>query len=64
MLVDVGGGIGATINLIVSMYPNIKGINFDLVQVIANAPAYSGMHLFSVVYNQLTQLGWAKLSLI
>lgn len=62
-LVDVGGGIGATLNLIVSKYPNINGINFDLEHVIATAPAYSGMHLFSVVCNQLTQLGWARLSL-
>ncbi|KAJ8633509.1 hypothetical protein MRB53_026845 [Persea americana] len=42
-LVDVGGGIGATLNLIVSKYPNINGINFDLEHVIATAPAYSGV---------------------
>ncbi|GMN42773.1 hypothetical protein TIFTF001_011981 [Ficus carica] len=33
-LVDVGGGIGVTLNLITSKYPQIKGINFDLPHVI------------------------------
>jgi O-methyltransferase domain len=39
-LVDVGGGVGATLNMITSKYPNIKGINFDLPHVIADAPPY------------------------
>lgn len=42
-IVDVGGGLGGTLNLIVSKYPNIKGINFDLPHVIKNAPTYSGV---------------------
>jgi O-methyltransferase domain len=42
-LVDVGGGLGATLNMITSKYPNIKGINFDLPHVIADAPPYPGM---------------------
>ncbi|KAH7519390.1 hypothetical protein FEM48_Zijuj08G0031100 [Ziziphus jujuba var. spinosa] len=29
-LVDVGGGLGVTLRLITSKYPNIKAINFDL----------------------------------
>lgn len=41
-LVDVGGGKGATLNMIVSKYPSIKGINFDLPQVIEHAPPYPG----------------------
>lgn len=41
-LVDVGGGTGATLNMILSKYPNIKGINFDLPHVIEDAPAYPG----------------------
>ena len=41
-LVDVGGGTGATINTIVSKYPTIKGINFDLPHVIEDAPSYTG----------------------
>ncbi|KAF8008348.1 hypothetical protein BT93_K2121 [Corymbia citriodora subsp. variegata] len=42
-LVDVGGGTGAVINMIVSKYPSIKGINFDLPHVVANAPSYPGI---------------------
>ncbi|XP_062156624.1 caffeic acid 3-O-methyltransferase-like [Alnus glutinosa] len=42
-LVDVGGGLGVTINLITSRYPNIKAINFDLPHVIQNAPHYPGV---------------------
>lgn len=39
-LVDVGGGVGSTLNLIVSRYPHISGINFDLPHVVADAPHY------------------------
>nr|BEV30394.1 O-methyltransferase [Corydalis solida] len=42
-IVDVGGGIGATINMIVSEYTSIKGINFDLPQVVEVAPSYPGV---------------------
>ncbi|WOG90928.1 hypothetical protein DCAR_0310175 [Daucus carota subsp. sativus] len=42
-LVDVGGGTGATINTIVSKYPTIKGINFDLPHVVEDAPSYTGV---------------------
>ncbi|KAI3806149.1 hypothetical protein L1987_22042 [Smallanthus sonchifolius] len=42
-LVDVGGGLGANLELIVSKYPNIKGINFDLPHVIKDAPPYPGV---------------------
>lgn len=41
-VVDVGGGTGAVINMIVSKYPTIKGINFDLPHVIKEAPSYPG----------------------
>ncbi|XP_059455362.1 caffeic acid 3-O-methyltransferase-like [Corylus avellana] len=43
VLVDVAGGFGATLNMIISKYPSIKGINFDLPQVIKQAPSYSGI---------------------
>ncbi|XP_021762873.1 caffeic acid 3-O-methyltransferase 1-like [Chenopodium quinoa] len=43
MLVDVGGGNGATLSMILSQYPNIKGINFDQLPVVANAPPYPGV---------------------
>ncbi|KAI4969191.1 hypothetical protein ZWY2020_000105 [Hordeum vulgare] len=42
-LVDVAGGIGAVSHAITSMYPSIKGINFDLPHVIAGAPPYPGV---------------------
>ncbi|XP_073127652.1 caffeic acid 3-O-methyltransferase 2-like isoform X1 [Henckelia pumila] len=42
-LVDVGGGIGASLRMILSKHPTIKGINFDLPHVIRNAPSYAGV---------------------
>ncbi|KAK9067527.1 hypothetical protein SSX86_011638 [Deinandra increscens subsp. villosa] len=42
-LVDVAGGLGANLELIVSKYPNIKGINFDLPHVIKDAPSKQGV---------------------
>ena len=42
-VVDVGGGFGANIGLIVSKYPHIKGINFDLPLVIQDAPTIQGI---------------------
>ncbi|KAL2942902.1 Caffeic acid 3-O-methyltransferase 3 [Bienertia sinuspersici] len=37
-LVDVGGGLGHHLDFIISKYPSIKGINFDLPYVIRHAP--------------------------
>nr|DAD41941.1 TPA_asm: hypothetical protein HUJ06_016264 [Nelumbo nucifera] len=42
-VVDVGGGTGTTLEMITSKYPQIKGINFDLPHVIAEAPSYAGV---------------------
>ncbi|KAF4356612.1 hypothetical protein F8388_006356 [Cannabis sativa] len=42
-IVDVGGGTGAVVNMIVSKYPTIKGINFDLPHVIEDAPPLAGV---------------------
>lgn len=42
-IVDVGGGDGAILNMFISKYPTIKGINFDLAPVIQNAPSYPGI---------------------
>ncbi|EXC13660.1 Caffeic acid 3-O-methyltransferase [Morus notabilis] len=42
-LVDVGGSLGVTLNQIISKYPHIKGINFDLPHVIGQAPSYPGV---------------------
>ncbi|CAE6165611.1 unnamed protein product [Arabidopsis arenosa] len=41
--VDIGGGLGTILNLVTSKYPQIKGINFDLATVLANAPFYPGV---------------------
>ncbi|WOK92756.1 tricetin 3',4',5'-O-trimethyltransferase-like [Canna indica] len=43
VLVDVGGGIGATLYMITSRHPHIKGINFDLPHVISEAPPFPGV---------------------
>ncbi|TYH97936.1 hypothetical protein ES332_A12G275300v1 [Gossypium tomentosum] len=42
-LVDVGGGNGFILHSIVSKYPTIKGINFDLPHVIDKSPSYPGI---------------------
>ncbi|PRQ29542.1 putative (S)-scoulerine 9-O-methyltransferase [Rosa chinensis] len=42
-LMDVGGGDGSSLAKIVSMYPHIHGINFNLPSVIAQAPKYQGV---------------------
>lgn len=46
ILVDVGGGTGATLGIITSSYNHIKGINFDLPHVIHAAPALPGSFLY------------------
>ncbi|XWS74610.1 hypothetical protein CRYUN_Cryun01aG0013200 [Craigia yunnanensis] len=53
-LVDVGGGYGITLNLIISKYPSIRGINYDMPHVIQEAPSYPGIEhiggdMFSMV---------------
>ncbi|KAI3948702.1 hypothetical protein MKW92_046739 [Papaver armeniacum] len=39
-IVDVGGGVGVSLDMILTKYPSMKGINFDLPHVIKDAPAY------------------------
>ncbi|KAK9098078.1 hypothetical protein Syun_025123 [Stephania yunnanensis] len=43
VVVDVGGGVGTNINMIVSKYPIIKGINFELPHVVEVAPSFPGV---------------------
>ena len=50
-LVDVGGGSGHNLKMIISKYPSIKGINFDLPQVIENAPQLSGSMIYLMFYH-------------
>nr|AGS49215.1 O-methyltransferase [Zea mays] len=42
-LVDVGGGVGATLHAITSRHPHISGVNFDLPHVISEAPPFPGV---------------------
>ncbi|KAG8503927.1 hypothetical protein CXB51_002262 [Gossypium anomalum] len=62
VLVDVGGGIGVALSFITSKYPQIKGINFDLPHVLADAPTYSALpslgNAFSCAVVSLHALTW------
>ena len=42
-VVDVAGGVGSALSVILAEYPNIKGINFDLSHVIATITFVSGV---------------------
>ncbi|KAG9451538.1 hypothetical protein H6P81_011503 [Aristolochia fimbriata] len=42
-IVDVGGGVGTCLSMIVSKYPHVRGINFDLPYVVADAPKFPGV---------------------
>lgn len=42
-LVDVGGGLGNTLEAIIVKNPHVKGINFDLPHVIQHAQQYPGV---------------------
>ena len=50
-LVDVGGAHGQSLKMIISKYPSIKGINFDLPHVIENAPLLSGSLIYLMFYH-------------
>nr|WMX25282.1 O-methyltransferase OMT4 [Lophophora williamsii] len=55
-LVDIAGGTGASINMVVSKYPTIKGINFDLPHVIKDAPSYDGVeHVGGDMFESVTK---------
>ncbi|TVU11057.1 hypothetical protein EJB05_44619, partial [Eragrostis curvula] len=43
VLVDVGGGNGTTLQMIINRYKNIRGINYDLPYVIAQAASIEGV---------------------
>ncbi|KAM3353487.1 hypothetical protein ACQJBY_024576 [Aegilops geniculata] len=43
VLVDVGGGTGAALEMITARHKHIKGINFDLPYVITQAPSLPGV---------------------
>ncbi|KAI3750844.1 hypothetical protein L2E82_21706 [Cichorium intybus] len=55
-VVDVGGGLGVNLNIIVSKYPTIKGINFDVPHVIQHAPVYRGIeHIAGNMFEEVPQ---------
>nr|WMY23421.1 COMT protein [Stephania japonica] len=45
VVVDLGGGIGTALKMIISKHPKIRGINFDLPHVIANVPPIPVEHV-------------------
>ncbi|URD73739.1 caffeic acid [Musa troglodytarum] len=53
VLVDVGGGVGATLHMITSAHPRILGINYDLPHVISDAPPLPGQTTSSTSTNQV-----------
>ncbi|KAK7271030.1 hypothetical protein RJT34_26615 [Clitoria ternatea] len=55
-LVDVGGGTGRMLSMITSMYPSMKGINFDLPHVVEKAPTFPGVeHVGGDMYESVPQ---------
>ncbi|XP_039040754.1 caffeic acid 3-O-methyltransferase-like [Hibiscus syriacus] len=53
-VVDVGGGLGTNLKLIVSKYPQIKAINFDLPQVIKDTVPCPGVeHLAGDMFTEI-----------
>jgi len=55
-LVDVGGGIGQALKLILSAYPSIKGLNFDLPQTIQDAPPHPGTFMLLSLFLRIKNL--------
>ncbi|KAL8226062.1 hypothetical protein R6Q57_018619 [Mikania cordata] len=55
-LVDVGGGLGGNLYMIVSKHKNIKGINFDLPTMISRAPQFPGIeHVAGDMFDSVPQ---------
>ncbi|KAK1441575.1 hypothetical protein QVD17_07577 [Tagetes erecta] len=55
-VVDVGGGLGITTNMIVTKHPKIKGISFDLPHVTQSAPHYEGIeHVGGDMFKEVPQ---------
>lgn len=52
VLVDVGGGTGVTLKMIISRYKHITGVNFDLPHVISQAPSLPGMAITYLLLKQ------------
>ncbi|KAH9320121.1 hypothetical protein KI387_021890, partial [Taxus chinensis] len=53
-LVDVAGGVGSALSVIIKEHPHIHAINFDLPHVIASAPAIPGVqHVDGNMFDQI-----------
>ncbi|KAE8672398.1 Caffeic acid 3-O-methyltransferase [Hibiscus syriacus] len=50
-LIDFDGGTRASLNMIITKHPSIKGINFDLPHVIEDAPPYPSMTIPGLTLN-------------
>ncbi|GAV75116.1 Methyltransf_2 domain-containing protein/Dimerisation domain-containing protein [Cephalotus follicularis] len=58
-LVDVGGGNGSILQTIISKYPSIKGINYDLATVVENLPSYPGIvHVAGDMFKSIPKGFW------
>ncbi|KAH9320109.1 hypothetical protein KI387_021878, partial [Taxus chinensis] len=53
-VVDVAGGVGSALSVIIKEHPHIHAINFDLPHVIASAPAIPGVqHVDGNMFDQI-----------
>nr|AGT16723.1 O-methyltransferase [Saccharum hybrid cultivar R570] len=43
VLIDVGGGTGSTLRMVTAQYKHLRGVNYDLPHVIAQAPPVQGV---------------------
>nr|CAB3496672.1 unnamed protein product [Digitaria exilis] len=54
VLVDVGGGTGATLQMITARHKHLRGINYDLPHVIAKAPTVEGVeHVGGIMFDYI-----------
>ncbi|XP_018463943.2 caffeic acid 3-O-methyltransferase [Raphanus sativus] len=53
-LVDVGGGIGTNLSQVVSKFPHLKGVNFDLPHIVSEAPQIHGVeHIGGDMFDEI-----------
>ncbi|KAG7600275.1 Plant methyltransferase dimerization [Arabidopsis suecica] len=53
-LVDVGGSLGSNLTQILSKYPHIKGVNFDLPHIVKDAPQIHGVeHIGGDMFDEI-----------
>jgi hypothetical protein len=53
-LVDVGGGVGANLAQILSKFPHLRGVNFDLPHVVSEAPPIHGVeHIGGDMFDEI-----------